>query len=247
MVDAAQFLASQQANPGEIVTLFGSNLGPREGVAFQLVNGRVPTSVGGTRVLVNGAAVPILYASYGQVNAILPYSLVFDHPEIRVEANGIAGNIVNDSFVRPASGPSIFGTGQVMIKGNAYVRAAALNEDGTINSTLNPAKKGSRVVLFGTGGGQTIPASEAGEVTTQARLLAVGVKAWIHQFSDQIPLVVEYAGAAPSLVAGVVQVNLKLPDVIPPTDGVPAGLVLIRLESEGTGGLAGPSVIAVVP
>jgi len=247
MLDAGQFENSQQVNPGEIVTLFGSNLGPREGVAFQLVNGRLPNVLGGTRVLVNGAAVPILYSSYGQVNAILPYSLLFDHPEIRVDVNGVAGNIVNDPFVRPASGPSVFTTGQVALNGSNYGRAAALNEDGSVNSAANPAKKGSRVVLFGTGGGQTFPASEAGEVTAQARPLAVKVKAWIHHFSDQTPLAVEYAGAAPTLVAGVVQINIKLPDVIPSTNGLPPGLVLIRLESEGSGSLASPTVISVAP
>jgi len=42
-----------------------------------------------------------------------------------------------------------------------------LNEDGTVNSPRNPAKRGSRVVLFGTGGGATVPPSVAPASTSR--------------------------------------------------------------------------------
>ena len=38
-------------------------------------------------------------------------------------------------------------------------------------------------------------------------------------------LTVEYAGAAPGLVAGVKQINVKLPNVIPQVEGYPRGVV----------------------
>ena len=43
----------------------------------------------------------------------------------------------------------------------------------------------------------------------------------------------EYAGAAPGLVAGVTQLNVRLPDTIPPVDGFSQGLVplLVRTKS----------------
>lgn len=101
MVDGAGFRNPDRIAPGEIVTLFGSGLGPREGVAFQLVDGRVPVSLAGTQVLVNGEAVPILFSSYWQVNAILPYSLTsFTKPKIQVVSNGAAGNELSSSFVQ---------------------------------------------------------------------------------------------------------------------------------------------------
>jgi uncharacterized protein (TIGR03437 family) len=43
--------------------------------------------------------------------------------------------------------------------------AAALNQDGTINSAQNPARPGSAVALFAEGGGQTNPGRVAGGVT----------------------------------------------------------------------------------
>lgn len=51
VVDAASFTNQETISPGAIVTLFGSAMGPRQGVGFQLVDGQVPTSLGGTRCL----------------------------------------------------------------------------------------------------------------------------------------------------------------------------------------------------
>jgi|SRR5882724_6614487 len=106
-----------------------------------------------------------------------------------------------------------------------------LNEDGTLNSPRNPAKKGSRVVLFGTGGGSTIPPSVAGEVTPLVpRPLEVGAQV-------QIPggpfVAIEYAGAAPGLIAGVTQINIKLPDAIPDVAGFPKGTVPLLVITPG--------------
>ena len=70
-----EFRKQRATSPGALVTLFGSRMGPLQGVNFQLENGIVPTELAGTRVLVNGAPVPILYSSYWQVNVVLPYSL----------------------------------------------------------------------------------------------------------------------------------------------------------------------------
>ena len=198
--------------PGAIVTIFGSGLGPSQGVGFQLVNGQVPTSLGGTQVLVNGEPAPILYSSYWQLNVILPYSLaVRTMPTIQVVSNGTAANQMSASVLK--QGISLFQVNN---------SAAALNEDGTVNSPQNPAKPGSIVVLFGTGGGETVPPSVAGEVTP----LALRPLAYTPQVQmDMATLTVEYAGAAPGLVSGVTQINVKLPDVIPVVAGYPMGTV----------------------
>jgi uncharacterized protein (TIGR03437 family) len=64
------------------------------------------------------------------------------------------------------------------------------------------------VVLYATGGGITQPTSVDGLVTTQpypAPMLPVSVTI------DGLPATVIYAGAAPGLVAGVLQINVLVP------------------------------------
>jgi uncharacterized protein (TIGR03437 family) len=227
LLDGASFLNPGRISPGAIVTLFGSRMGPREGVAFQLEDGRVPTALAGTRVLLNGEPVPILYSSYWQVNVIIPYSLaVGTRPTIQVERNGEGGNELGGLLVQGA-GISLF-----RLDDSPSRPAAALNEDGTVNSARNPARKGSRVMLFGTGGGATVPPSVAGEVTPlELRVLEAPVKV---RTRGGVYLTVEYAGAAPALVAGVTQINVKLPDVIPQIPGFPREVVELIAETPGS-------------
>jgi uncharacterized protein (TIGR03437 family) len=195
---------------------------------------------------VNGEPAPILYASYGQVNAILPYSpLQYSRPNIQVESQGVAGNALTTLIWN--SGIALFRTPGVNLGGLHYGQVAALNEDGTVNSLSNPAKKGSRVVLFGTGGGITTPASTAGAVTSGVRWLVNPVSASVGHGSITIPLVVEYAGGAPGLVAGATQINVKLPDIIPPLTGVPPGVLPISVVAANGTYYPGYTMIAVAP
>jgi uncharacterized protein (TIGR03437 family) len=86
---------------------------------------------------------------------------------------------------------------------------AVLNQDGSLNTPENPAERGSIVVLYGTGEGQTEPAGQdgsiAGEVPPRPRgPVAVRIGG---READVI-----YAGGAPGLVAGVIQVNARVPE-----------------------------------
>jgi uncharacterized protein (TIGR03437 family) len=229
VVDSPSFTNTQTISPGAIVTIFGSGMGPSQGVGYQLANGQVPVSLGGTQVLVNGTPAPILYSSYGQVNLILPYSLqVGSAPAIQVVTNGTPLNVSSTAVVQPA-GISIF-----QVNGSAV----ALNQDYTVNSPQNPAQPGSTVMLFGSGGGQTDPPSVAGQVTPLEPRPLVSV--------PQVPveilppaggpppmslyLNVEYAGAAPGLVSGVTQVNVTLPATIPTDTDYPPGALPFLVE-----------------
>jgi hypothetical protein len=70
-LNGASFLGGAVA-PGEIVTLFGLELGPAELAGLTLTpQGRVATAAGGVRVLFDGVAAPMLYASSRQTAAIV--------------------------------------------------------------------------------------------------------------------------------------------------------------------------------
>jgi uncharacterized protein (TIGR03437 family) len=237
IVDAASFGNAQIVSPGAIVSIFGSQMGPSPGVGFQLVNGKVPTSLGGTQVLVNGEPAPILYSSSGQLNLILPYLLtVGTTPTIQVMSNGTATNQMSASVVD--QGISLFSLGNSV--------AAALNQDGTLNSPENPAQPGSVVMLFGTGGGATVPPSVAGEVTPLGLFqLATAPQVQIVSDPPIATLNLEFAGAAPTLVSGVTQINVQLPETIPVVPGYPAGTLPLQVDGIATGFASGTVTISV--
>lgn len=230
VVDAAIFENQQTLSPGAIVTIFGSNLGPTPAVPYQLTDGHLPDSLGGVQVSIGGDPAPLLYSSSGQLNLVVPYSLPPNTtPSIQVTSNGTPANAMQASVV--AQGITFFET-------NSSGLAAALNQDGTVNSPQNPAKLGSIVALFGTGGGQTDPPSTAGDVTPLAiwplvmtPMIAVG------SGPAEPPV---WAGAAPGLLSGVTQINVQLPSAATVIPGVPAGMLPVS-----AGGYSGGAYIAI--
>jgi uncharacterized protein (TIGR03437 family) len=192
--------------PGEIITIFGSGMGPATLAQLRLnALGLVDTTLAATRVLFDGVPAPVIYAKNTQLSVVVPYS-VATKPSVAVvvEYSGIASAPVT-MLVTP-SAPGIFtmdvsGTGQ----------GAILNEDGiTINSAANPARKGSVVTLFATGEGQTNPGGVDGKLAAGALPLPAPL---LHATVDigAATLIPLYAGAAPTLVAGVFQVNVLIP------------------------------------
>ncbi len=86
--------------------------------------------------------------------------------------------------------------------------AAAQNQDGSLNSAQNPAARGSIVVLYGTGEGSTTPEGIDGQIAASVfpkPVLPVSVTV------GGQPVEVLYAGAAPGLVAGIFQINARIP------------------------------------
>lgn len=200
--DAASY-ASDTLSPGELVTVFGVNLGPAVGVGLQVdPGGFVTTSLGATRVLFDGVAAPMIYAASGQASAIVPYGLTNPSTQVQVEYQGVASSPF-PMPVAPAH-PAIF-----TADSSGGGQAAALNQDGSLNSASNPAPVGSVVVLYATGFGQTSPQGIDGSVTGSQNLPqpALPVTAAI----DGQPAEVLYAGAAPGVVAGVMQINVRIP------------------------------------
>jgi uncharacterized protein (TIGR03437 family) len=202
IVNAASFKGGG-VSPGEIITLFGSNLGPAQVVLLTLQNNKVITSVSGAQVLFDGVPAPIIYTSSGQEAVIVPYE-VFGKTSTQVQA--VYQNVTSSAVAVPvvATAPALFtanaaGTGP----------GAILNQDYSVNSASNPAATGSFVALYGTGEGQTTPPGIDGLLAVSSTLPApmASVSATI----GGVNAPVLYAGAAPGLVAGVLQVNLLIP------------------------------------
>src|SRR5436305_8997261 len=84
VVNGATFQAGGVA-PGEIVTVFGRGFGPASITGLSLgSDGKVATTSGGTSILFDGVASPMIYAVNGQLSAIVPYS-VANNPTTQVQ------------------------------------------------------------------------------------------------------------------------------------------------------------------
>jgi len=89
---------------------------------------------------------------------------------------------------------------------------AILNANLTANSPGNPANKGDTVAIYLTGEGLTSPGGVTGKVTTVSStgpltpvpLLPVAV------LIDGQPAAISFAGEAPGLVSGVMQLNAQI-------------------------------------
>jgi len=64
-------------SPGEIVTVFGTGLGPASPLqtAIDPTTGKVATTLGNVQVLFNGYPAPLTYVSASQINCVVPYEL----------------------------------------------------------------------------------------------------------------------------------------------------------------------------
>jgi uncharacterized protein (TIGR03437 family) len=85
---------------------------------------------------------------------------------------------------------------------------AVLNEDFTFNSASNPAKAGSVIILYIGGAGQTNPPSQDGQLNS---LPPAQPGAPVRVAFGATPYTVNFAGAAPGLAAGILQVNFVAP------------------------------------
>ena len=207
--------------PGEIVTLIGRGLGPAQLVSAQPGDdGFYATQLAGTTVQFNGVAAPLIYTSATQVSAVAPYGVSGPNTQVTVNYQGKT-SIPATIAVFP-SAPGLF-TGD----GSGVGQAAAVNQDGTLNSPSNPAPIGSVISFFVTGGGQTSPAGVDGTVATaplarQAIPLAVQISGSL--VGD--PYYVQYVGAAPGEIAGVTQINFQIPPGITTGSAVSFGIVV---------------------
>jgi len=230
VVNAASYVGGGVA-PGEMVTIFGSAMGPPELFRFSLAEDRrLAATLAETRILFNGVPAPLLYVSDRQSSAIVPYA-VSGRPsvEVQVEYRGVRSDIVTIPVL--ASRPGIFS-----VDGSGGGQGAILNEDGNFNSPSNPARRGSIVTIYATGGGEAAPGVADGQIlggvlpTTSLPVSAFFDLDYVFGEDEPTPGEVLYAGGSSGSVAGLLQVNVRVPlDAgLPPvpTAAVPFSLLI---------------------
>ena len=188
IANAAAGPATGRIVPVEVVAIYGPHIGPA-----------TPGAV--VKVSIDGLNVPVLYASDSQINAVVPFGVGQSSAAVHVVSNRVAGPDF-PAAVSSSADPEVFQ--------NADRWAAAMNQDGTVNSADHPAPAGSVVSIWMTGlgyepiiGGEVIAAGPLDlhccEVSYATGLALVGRAE------------VLYGGLAPGLVIGVFQVNFRVP------------------------------------
>jgi len=195
--------------PNTFISIYGVNLayatvaiGPND-----ILAGKLPTALAGgaVRVVINQILADMFYVSPGQVNVLIPSSLIAGPATVQLANSGLAGPPV--SIMLGPAAPALFqADAQTVI---------ATHGNGPPVTLAAPAKGGEVVVLYATGLGPTSPAAVPDQLATSAaplanladfRLLLNGAPVDPHQ--------ILYAGVTPGF-AGLYQINLQLPANVP--------------------------------
>ncbi|HEX5227027.1 MAG TPA: hypothetical protein VFW44_04925 [Bryobacteraceae bacterium] len=220
--NGASFAAMPLA-PNEITSLFGAGIGPATPVSTKPgASDLYPVEAGDFQVTFDGVPAPLLYASSSQLNVVTPGALAGkSSTHICAVQHGSALGCIDIPV--QAAAPGIFTSG---VMGTAIVNltqtitfpyAAAVNQDGTVNSQQNPAPGGSIVSLYATGLGTVTPSLADGAVTpVPIPSQDLAITAWVCQNQFQVSCVFPefgpalYAGPAPLEVEGLGQINVMV-------------------------------------
>ena len=224
IVNAATFLGGPIA-PGEIISIFGVEIGPDPGVNTVFdENGNVPLEFAGVQVLINGIPAPLYYVGENQINCQVPYEVDgTTQVTVQVIFQGTASNIVTIDVADTA--PGLFtlenGVGQVI---------AVLFPEGTLNTVENPVAPGQIVTLYGTGEGQTAPPGQTG-VPVDVNALPVPI-ADARVLIGGVEQTILFIGG-PQGFAGLLQINCEIVAGTPVGEAVPIVVIIGGVGSAG--------------
>ena len=213
VVNAATF--SPPISPGSFVTVYGQNLAnTTTDWSAAITNGKLPTSLGGGQVLINGKSAFVYYVQPTQVNAIAQPETASGSVEVDVITNyGTVPALVN---LVPVS-PGLF---TYTLQGTLYAAAlfssdgAYVGAGGSIPGVASrPAQAGDYILLFATGLGQTNPPYPVGQVLTAA--YPVPDLSKVSVLVGGKPATVLFAGMT---YPGLFQINIQVPSGIPAGD-----------------------------
>jgi adhesin/invasin len=219
VTNAASFYAG--GSPGAAQTLFGNYLAPSTHAASY----PLPTSFGGTTVLVNGIAAPLYYVSPTQINFQMPSAT--PPGSVRVDVVTASGSSSSLTPIITAVHPGLYVSGDF--------RAKALNQDLTPHTQQTPIPAGGYVLLYMTGMGPATPSVADGQPAPPNP--PSSLNGTVGATVGGLPANVAFAGLAPGF-AGLIQVNVQIPPGLTPGDqpafvtvgGVPSNSGIITVK-----------------
>jgi uncharacterized protein (TIGR03437 family) len=143
IVDAADLQPAGPIVPYQLLTIFGTGLGPTAPVS---ATDNATTLLGGVSVTIDSLPAPLLYVSANQINVAVPDIYVGPPAVMQLSVNGVSAPPLQ--FPATAKHPSLFDYPENFQYNFAEFQAVALNADGSLNSAGNPAQLGSVISVF---------------------------------------------------------------------------------------------------
>jgi uncharacterized protein (TIGR03437 family) len=189
---------SSVVSPGSLVDIYGANLAA---TAVTAPGGaRLPTTLGGCQVLVNGAAAPLIYVGPGQIIFQMPYETALGAAQVVVVSNNVTS----------AAAPVTVQAAAPFILTYGSNRAVVVNQDGAVNGGGNGARPGDELVAYLIGSGpldNPIPTGTPAPVSPLSH-----EKLTTTVTIGNSSAAVKFAGMTPGF-AGLVQVNFIVPNL----------------------------------
>lgn len=202
-------------SPGEVIAIFGAGLGPNTLAGMQVGSGSVTSNLAGAQVLIGGYPAPLIYVQANQAGAVVPYEIAGQtSTQVQVSYEGQISNAVTVPVV--LAEPGVF-----TLNYSGSGPGAILNQDGSLNSSSNPAAVGSLVYLFATGEGQTSPAGIDGKLEGSGTSKPVQT---VTATIGGVSATVKSAGGVTGSVPGIIEVALQVPAALASTSAAPVVL-----------------------
>ncbi|HUA17135.1 MAG TPA: phospholipase D-like domain-containing protein, partial [Bryobacteraceae bacterium] len=192
------------------MTIFGTDLSPvTDTWTNALVGGRLPLSLDGVTVTIEGQAAYPAYISPTQINVLAPDMGAGTVPVVVTRPDGARAQTM--ALVETIQ-PAFFQWGAYAVATHQDFSAAVNN--GLLPGATVPAAPGDVIILWGTGFGPTNPAAPPGVVTPSGATYYTANDVTVTLGSTPVTV---YGAALASGSAGLYQVAIQIPDSM--TDG----------------------------
>jgi uncharacterized protein (TIGR03437 family) len=223
VLDGVTFNPYMSPAPGSIISIGGQNLSQ---TTLASGAGALPQILGTTRALLvttaNTLALPLLYVSPGQINAMLPTDVSPGFYSLRIENASVPSNDIPLS-VAP------FDPGILTQNSTGHGLGIFLKSDGSTVSVSNPADRGSTITLFAAGLGAVDPPVAAGQPGALAEPFNRTVVVPRVVF-DIYPADLIYSGL-PAGAPEPYQITVRVPSQLSPATNVSVSLAIGGFES----------------
>lgn len=216
ILNGASYALQAPLAPGTLVAIFGSALADSSASASSVP---LPNTLAGSSIVLAGRQAPLMFASGGQVNAMIPYGIAVNTSQQVAVSRGSSISVPQQITVADAS-PGIFTTDRSG-KGQGIIVGVKLSGDQAVADPTHPVSAGDVVVIYCTGLGEVNPPLIAGNAASLTQLEYTAHPVTLTIGGVQAPVL--FAGLTPGYV-GLYQVNASVPPGITSGDQVPVVL-----------------------